>query len=91
MKLWFNELVVSQQGTLFENDLIKVSCRHAYQNAQIKLALYVGNKSASGALTSPRGQRLRIAAQCIWNPLIFRRPREFKDSDPQLRDPFSNI
>ena len=24
MKLWFNELVVSQQGTLFENDLIKV-------------------------------------------------------------------
>ena len=52
MKLWFNELVVSQQGTLFENDLIKVSCRHAYQNAQIKLALYVGNKSASGELAA---------------------------------------
>jgi AP-2 complex subunit alpha len=46
MRAWFNELVLNPQGVLFEDASVQVSFRHAYQQYQARLAIYVKNKTS---------------------------------------------
>jgi AP-2 complex subunit alpha len=47
MRTWFNGLVLTPQGVLFEDNYVQVSFRHAYQQHQARLAIYVKNKTST--------------------------------------------
>lgn len=47
MRTWFNELVLTPQGILFEDAHVQVTFRHAYQQHQARLAIYIKNKTGA--------------------------------------------
>jgi len=47
LKVWFNGLLMAQQGMLFENEILQVGVRHEYRGAQGRMALYFKNKSTT--------------------------------------------
>ena len=44
---WFNKIVATNQGVLYESDLIQIGVKQEFRGSQGRLSLFYGNKSAS--------------------------------------------
>ncbi|ETV96757.1 hypothetical protein H310_10065 [Aphanomyces invadans] len=43
---WFNKIVATNQGVLFENDVIQIGVKQEFRGSQGRLGLFYGNKSS---------------------------------------------